>query len=960
MLCVCIRQSIVECLFFFHCSIQNYTALYGEFYCTSHYQQLFKRKGNYDEGFGHKQHKDRWLLKTEPATPEINAGRGSLSKNKAVPNNTSVPPPAGSIGSTPRGRDASRQEMLSDTKVTPNSKVTSTISSVAHPSGSLGSPQRGQETQSQGSDDSKSKLQVSWPPEKKGPRSISTGRENSPSIQHKAVDKQDRSTLFQHKNEQVPQFPNKLHHSEVAKKDPFSPVRKNDASPLPPVRTGVTARRAQFDTEAATHSPKIKSPWKHTNSSHTSSPSPTARGPLNYSAPFKSKTQNIVSHEKIQGPPERVKKTVRFASAVETSGIEYSEDQVSDTESEQNDVFSDKDPLDGPIMAVSTDLHAEQPDDLEEDQTANPYGTLRSNNIQVFDEGNQQVLRSASHDAFSNPDDDGGSEESELVTDRRGKMDEEIVMPSVNESDYLTTHSEVEMHSSDPKEDTSTLVSSEKRETDSPIKEIQSGELPPVTVKEQGSKDGVAAVGSGVSNGQSVAVEQPNTAKEKQEKTSAPKGSWSKGKSPLSKLFSPGAKDKVTKNERADNKKSDSKPKNILGKLFQTSSDTKKEQDPKLAVVATEKNKANENGPAQEKENESNTPPALLTTEDHSVVELSSATQNSPKKENDPLLNDFMHQPDRADHTDVVSSDLDRPLPKEEMPNNMAALADVSTLGMTTADTKMEEPSAVVDDLFGQEQMGQFGPGDNVSSDLFATPTSKEEDVSGDILGGLSSESFGAPSGDPFGISSTSTPGDQLDIFSMTDTPVTSDQSTPQPPQMFDFMMDSKEPTSQQDAFDIFSSDTIPMQSGPAVKELKEGDGSNLFLSPLSDDPFGAAPLALDTDSALGEVQSMGDPLSDDPFGAAPLAADTGSALGDVQSMGDPFNSFMGLDKGTTQPPIMQDGLLTGDMFSSSAPSVPQVSGDLVGGLLDPINASSTAETTEGGTAANWMDDFLS
>uniref|UniRef100_A0A671NQF5 Uncharacterized LOC107688451 n=2 Tax=Sinocyclocheilus TaxID=75365 RepID=A0A671NQF5_9TELE len=46
-----------------HCnkklSIYNYSALYGEFYCPSHYHQLFKKKGNYDEGFGHRQHKDR-------------------------------------------------------------------------------------------------------------------------------------------------------------------------------------------------------------------------------------------------------------------------------------------------------------------------------------------------------------------------------------------------------------------------------------------------------------------------------------------------------------------------------------------------------------------------------------------------------------------------------------------------------------------------------------------------------------------------------------------------------------------------------------------------------------------------------------------------------------------------------------------------------------------------------------
>ncbi|XDV47424.1 hypothetical protein PO909_017055 [Leuciscus waleckii] len=48
-----------------HCkkklSLQSYAPLYGEFFCVFHYQQLFKRKGNYDEGFGRQQHKDRWL-----------------------------------------------------------------------------------------------------------------------------------------------------------------------------------------------------------------------------------------------------------------------------------------------------------------------------------------------------------------------------------------------------------------------------------------------------------------------------------------------------------------------------------------------------------------------------------------------------------------------------------------------------------------------------------------------------------------------------------------------------------------------------------------------------------------------------------------------------------------------------------------------------------------------------------
>ncbi|XP_071341209.1 protein-methionine sulfoxide oxidase mical3b [Trachinotus anak] len=44
-------------------SMSNYAPLRGEFYCIFHYQQLFRRKGNYDEGFGHVQHKNQWLLR---------------------------------------------------------------------------------------------------------------------------------------------------------------------------------------------------------------------------------------------------------------------------------------------------------------------------------------------------------------------------------------------------------------------------------------------------------------------------------------------------------------------------------------------------------------------------------------------------------------------------------------------------------------------------------------------------------------------------------------------------------------------------------------------------------------------------------------------------------------------------------------------------------------------------------
>ncbi|KAH0629203.1 hypothetical protein JD844_011096 [Phrynosoma platyrhinos] len=56
----------------FRCSYCNskltlgtYASLHGSIYCKPHFNQLFKSKGNYDEGFGHKPHKELWASKAE-------------------------------------------------------------------------------------------------------------------------------------------------------------------------------------------------------------------------------------------------------------------------------------------------------------------------------------------------------------------------------------------------------------------------------------------------------------------------------------------------------------------------------------------------------------------------------------------------------------------------------------------------------------------------------------------------------------------------------------------------------------------------------------------------------------------------------------------------------------------------------------------------------------------------------
>jgi hypothetical protein len=41
-------------------SAGSYASLEGQIFCKPHFKQLFRLKGNYDEGFGRQQHKAKW------------------------------------------------------------------------------------------------------------------------------------------------------------------------------------------------------------------------------------------------------------------------------------------------------------------------------------------------------------------------------------------------------------------------------------------------------------------------------------------------------------------------------------------------------------------------------------------------------------------------------------------------------------------------------------------------------------------------------------------------------------------------------------------------------------------------------------------------------------------------------------------------------------------------------------
>ncbi|XP_076839832.1 LIM domain and actin-binding protein 1a isoform X2 [Brachyhypopomus gauderio] len=58
-----------------HCntklSLVNYASLNSNIYCKPHFCQLFKAKGNYDEGFGHRPRKDLWEARGEDVEEQV-------------------------------------------------------------------------------------------------------------------------------------------------------------------------------------------------------------------------------------------------------------------------------------------------------------------------------------------------------------------------------------------------------------------------------------------------------------------------------------------------------------------------------------------------------------------------------------------------------------------------------------------------------------------------------------------------------------------------------------------------------------------------------------------------------------------------------------------------------------------------------------------------------------------------
>ncbi|XP_068196213.1 uncharacterized protein [Antennarius striatus] len=453
------------------------------------------------------------------------------------------------------------------------------------------------------------------------------------------------------------------------------------------------------------------------------------------------------------------------------------------------------------------------------------------------------------------------------------------------------------------------------------------------------------------------------------EKTPVRLGSWSKGKSPLSKLFTSGGNDRANKIKPKDTKKPDIKP-GLLGRLFQSSSE-KAEDSPKWTRQDETTDETPDNKPEEEKEAFRGAPPDQ-DDQERSTETSQPAPPNTPDEESSTLL-----------------QTCTRDDPSSVEPTSTNPLVGTEAAGLSEADTVQTgtEVSA--------ESIAHLIPANR--EELLSAPS--EDHISRDGVGSATHEALAppittdkpaklnklldAPNGgnlsnsalpdlsqvrprDPY-VCSPPNPQDVLvkttgDIFSLGDTGLLDPDfvSLPDP-----------EPIWNETEVTL---DTMDQIIGPVLVPVNQDEDHSLCLSgpgpsgPGASGPGPSGPGSRTDEPVLGLDIFQSDALfwESPPMNTTDASNQTLALLDDIFWVGDASNSKDSLrllpsTSGAPDPPTDRPGAdssVPTDLFASDSPMLPSTgSGEanpFDGRLLASENSSH--EPKAGG---GWMDDLL-
>jgi len=551
-----LTMSLHGCTIIYY-SIHNYSALYGEFYCTYHYQQLFKKKGNYDEGFGHRQHKDRWLAKTEEPKP---TNKFSSARNTEP---TCVDGPLGSFtgASSPQKRHRDAQFKI------PNIK---------------------------------NKLTVSWPPENKWTRQhpvsqstyLASGKttdwsnvdHSSARSSRNALEKKRFNSGLDEMDKSVQLSPRNYEKTNTYL-SPYTikgEVKTPHSEPVYTPHPGSKTLQKTADTCAQSR----------TQSKVSKGGTVTSKDLNSFTSRPDSVREPSLAEDGRVYSPTKIKKSVRFASNLNTDGENHTEFSNEEVEL-STEAFVETAVVNGDVMTAKRDVTTlksgieieDSPEECLIDTVHNLYGSdsvehPKALGGQMQDPFLQTTVTEESISSVPRNLDDA-TEPDEAITTKIKELQVNDITTCGTEtfkpnSESCDLEHVAEIINEDVTETKANVTTSKKQEPTDIIKDeskdLDMLNLPPKSEDKSNTKVG-----------DKKAMDKGN------------KGSWSKGKSPLSKLFTSGPNKKESKSEpKTESKRPDIKPRNLLSRLFsatETESEIKKTPEIKTDTTCEESEK---------------------------------------------------------------------------------------------------------------------------------------------------------------------------------------------------------------------------------------------------------------------------------------------------------------------------------------------------------------------------------
>ncbi|CAJ1071597.1 flocculation protein FLO11-like [Xyrichtys novacula] len=972
-----------------HCkkrlSIHNHSSLYGEFYCISHYQQLFKRKGNYDEGFGHKQHKDHWL-----------------HKNKG----TDEP----DVVSTPKVKKSSKSS-LSDSIRDSSADAFITKSSARELGSNSGA-------------DVKGKLKMSWPPEKKtaGVNTATTTYVKSNISDISKTSSYSRS-FTEHQKSDTQQLKTN-HGGEV--KDKVKTLTSSFISGMKEEsKTTIYNSTEKFSTEG----PKPRSdPIKVERFKdrvdgtsprvlHFSVPSQeksitdTNRKPEHKNVTPTSKTNYSPTLKRHNSYSNKSKKSVRFSPNVDVSQFDLSS-QLTTEDKEDNTQLQD-------LPEESTENKSKDSNDDKEENTA--VNLLPESELEVH-------LQTPEHKCNGeigktlNQEQDVGVESSEEIL--RTNIDVMNGVPDkVEESVNIFTETvkithEVEKHQEPPEisdiKPTDSVNESKPENPDAPAEPLNGEETGLERNVNQLEKTDPA--NDDTSGSKRTPVARSNSLKgsvKPAEKPKARLGSWSKGKSPLSKLFTSGG---TTKGEQKDVKKPDGKPGGgLLGRLFQSSSEKaednmksatqtegndKKDAEAKMAeevkvAVAEETPKkgdgiqeqeAKEQKEEEPQSTEPNTPDrntnAAVCQEPTNLLE---ATKSEPQDDQTaPEQKDTDLQSSQSSSVSVTDPDPEKAESKE-FPITEESESQISegwsTQLITENSSDVDLKTTFKDDIFGDSvSSADVDPftvqmNTNESTQMSGEEMDAPHEDGQDLFGGAlldTNQGFPEITTDPFGLSDSqelivTNPGDPFS------SPL-GDTAFPASGDTFGLLDSKPHSTLTENEVTHGFSDPFTILDSAPVNQTEDQISSPVDVSGQTKeqetnfDIFSSNDFLFTPSPAANVPPQEGSAFPEDIFGVSDTfsSVDVFTTLPPASGTSDSLNDLLGVDAFSAAAPSAQTNLFADDIFGSEPQLLPvsessdvSLFGDSL--LVSNKNNNSSGEQTAQNTVSDssWMDDLL-